>query len=121
MSGLVGSSTAPLDLALPGAQRSVQHWVGTVANKSGPPLRSAPAVHPEVVLAGYKPRLTRPELLARSGVVAAAPGSPARPNVSVVGLPEAPTPRRERSAALRLVQRLALLVALAMLAGMPWA
>ena len=120
MTGLSESSQAPLDLAMPGAQRSVQHWVGEAANRPGAPIRTVPAPQPQVIYAERKPRLTRSDLLARHGVVAPAPAPAGRPTLSVVSAPARPAPRPVRPDASRLIRWLAVLaLALTVLCGAP--
>jgi hypothetical protein len=120
VSGLSGSSQIPLDLAMPGAQRSLRHWVGEAANRPGTPLRTVPAPEPQVIFAERKPRLTRSELLARHGVADAAPAPAARPSLSVVGAPEAHAPRRAARGIPRLGRWLTVLAtALLAISGAP--
>ena len=119
MSGLTGSSQVPLDLAMPGAQRSVQHWVGTVANSPATPLRTVPAPPPQVIYAERKPRLTQSDLLARHGVAEASPAPAGRPRLSVVSAPGQPAPRLDRPSAPRPIRWLAALAVLLLACGAP--
>ena len=119
MNGVSGSSQVPLDLAMPGAQRSVQHWVGEPANRSGTPIRTVPAPHPQVIFAERKPRLTQVELLARHGVVLAESSPSGRPNLSVVTSPEAPEPPRHKVRDTRVLRWLMFLAALMIAASTP--
>ena len=119
MTGASGSSQVALDLALPGAQRSVQHWIGPPANNSGAPIRMVPAPQPQVIFAERKPRLTEVELLARHGAVLAASAPAGRPNLSVVGSPKMPEPPWERGRAARALRWLMFVAVLAALASSP--
>ena len=120
MSGLPESCQAPLDLAMPGAQRSVQRWVGTVANSPDAPIRTVPAPQPLVIYAERKPRLSRSELLARHDLADEAPAPAGRPRLSVVGTPEQPAPRQAWPSGSRLIRWLAVTaVALVAIVGAP--
>ncbi|EYD76145.1 hypothetical protein Rumeso_02334 [Rubellimicrobium mesophilum DSM 19309] len=92
----------------------MRHWVGAPANSPSAPIRTVPAPQPQVVFAERKPRLSRPELLARCGVRSPMPATAGRPNLSVMHPLEGPAPQRDRLGALRLARWL--LLALATLA-----